>query len=105
TFGLKHRHPDTGQEIEEDPLKGIPQGPDLSAYLANISLFELDGLMRREIAQINAALSDQDTCGAAYARYVDDIVIVCADLSTASLLRRKIEAHLATLGLSLNRKN
>ncbi|GAA0386379.1 hypothetical protein GCM10009093_11550 [Brevundimonas terrae] len=105
TFGLKHRHPDTGQEVEEDPLKGIPQGPDLSAYLANISLFELDELMRREIAQINAALSDRDACGAAYARYVDDIVIVCADLSTASLLRRKIEAHLATLGLSLNRKN
>ena len=105
TFGLKHRHPETGQEVAGDPLKGIPQGPDLSAYLANISLFELDGLMRREVAQINAELPGPGACGAAYARYVDDIVLVCADLSTASLLRRKIEAHLATLGLSLNRKN
>lgn len=104
-FGMDFLDPKTGVVLRQDPLKGIPQGPDLSAYLANISLFELDAMMRREVAQINAAISSESACGAAYARYVDDIVLICADVETASQLRRKIEAHLSILGLSLNRKN
>lgn len=104
SFGLNYLDPKTGEPTQEDALKGIPQGPELSAYLANIALFDLDALMRREIDKINEALPD-DAYGAAYARYVDDIVLVCRDVETASQLRRKVEAHLAQLGLALNRKN
>lgn len=105
TFGLSHFDPKSGAEVLNDARKGIPQGPDLSAYLANISLFDLDAMMVREVSRINEGLPDSTTCSAAYARYVDDIVLVCRDIETASQLRRKIEAHLAKLGLTLNRKN
>ncbi len=105
SFGLSHFDPKSGEVVTDDPRKGIPQGPDLSAYLANVSLFDLDAMMVREVARINGGLPEGATCGAAYARYVDDIVLVCQDIETASQLRRKVEAHLATLGLTLNRKN
>lgn len=100
---------------------GLAQGPDLSAYLANISLFGLDEMMRSEIDLINHN-DDQsefegqpkrerqgdnaaETYSAAYARYVDDLIIVCPDAEVAARLRRKVESYLHLLGLSLNRKN
>jgi CHC2 zinc finger/Reverse transcriptase (RNA-dependent DNA polymerase) len=105
-FGLSHFDPVTGKLKTARSTKGIPQGPDLSAYLANISLFGLDQMMSREATRINEEISsDGSRCGFAYARYVDDIVLVCQDLETASQLRRKVEANLSAQGLSLNRKN
>lgn len=106
SFDLKHSDPLDG---ELKPVNGLPQGPDLSAYLANISLFSLDDMMAKEIALLDQA--DQPTegadgkCSAAYARYVDDIIIVCPTMEVAAQLRRKIEGHLQTKGLSLNHKN
>jgi hypothetical protein len=106
SFEQLHLHPETG---EIDRVKGLPQGPDLSAYLANISLFSLDDLMAAEIDRLDAAWRADDEqpglCSAAYARYVDDIIIVCPTTEIAAQLRRKIEAHLQIKGLSLNRKN
>ncbi|MEG8041730.1 CHC2 zinc finger domain-containing protein [Sphingomonas sp. LR59] len=130
-FHREHADPETGNLAR---LSGLPQGPDLSAYLANISLFDLDDMMRAEVQRIDAtyeeneAESDQDLgrqdfsdppanrddarrarrqggCSAAYARYVDDIIIICPSADVAGLLRRKIETHLQLRGLSLNRKN
>ncbi len=110
SFGYQFHHPATGKIETSNAKRGIPQGPDLSAYLANISLFDLDEMMEEELALINANLSEQDSDGretyaAGYARYVDDVVIICKDIETASHLRRKIEARVASKGLTLNRKN
>lgn len=111
SFGLSYLDPRTGETKINDPRHGIPQGPDLSAYLANISLFDLDDMMEAEIERLSSldALAAEDAasarCSVAYARYVDDIVLICRDLETAQQLRRKIESWLELRGLSLNRKN
>ena len=105
SFGLTHFDPIDGSPKVADARKGIPQGPDLSAYLANVALFDLDAMMVREIERLNSAVQFSGQYRASYARYVDDIILVCEDIETASQLRRKIEAKLAVLGLSLNRKN
>jgi DNA primase catalytic core len=110
-FGLSYLDPKTGEEKAFDQRRGIPQGPDLSAYLANISLFDLDDMIEAEIDRLNEinrdTVDDRTTpnCAAAYARYVDDIVLICRDLETAYQLRRKIESWLGLKGLSLNRKH
>ncbi len=91
-------------------------------------------MMRAEVKRIDAAYIDKDPeserkrgtpnphesqethgdvkqeqrrnqCSAAYARYVDDIILICPNADVAGLLRRKIETHLQLRGLSLNRKN
>jgi hypothetical protein len=111
SFGLDYFNPVSGKRTPLDPKRGIPQGPDLSAYLANIALFDLDEMMGAEVARLNAADGERverdgpERCSAAYARYVDDIVIVCRDSETAAQFRRKIESFIALKGLSLNRKN
>ena len=111
SFGLRYFNPVSGEEAIQEAKRGIPQGPDLSAYLANIALFDLDDMMGAEIARLNEAdteqgeTEDQDRCSAAYARYVDDVVIICRDFETAAQLRRKVESLIALKGLSLNRKN
>lgn len=127
-FHNHHADPETGRPAE---LSGLPQGPDLSAYLANISLFDLDDMMGAEVRHIDKlyAPDEEDTLSAAgegledsqavdgarnrrgelfsaaYARYVDDIIIICPSAEVAGLWRRKIETHLQQRGLSLNRKN
>jgi DNA primase catalytic core len=109
SFGLRYFNPISGEVNSLE--RGVPQGPDLSAYLANISLFDLDDMMSAEVARLDDAeagpdeAGDPERCSAAYARYVDDIVIICRDLETAAQLRRKIESLIALKGLSLNRKN
>jgi DNA primase catalytic core len=111
SFGLSYLDPKSGEEKVHDRRRGIPQGPDLSAYLANISLFDLDDMMDAEINRLNEVEGmtvDGQTspkCAAGYARYVDDVVLICRDLETAYQLRRKIESWLGLKGLSLNRKN
>jgi len=111
SFGLRYFNPISGEETPQDSKRGVPQGPDLSAYLANIALFDLDDMMGAEVARLNEAeevegkARDPDRCSAAYARYVDDIVIICSDFETAAQFRRKIESFIALKGLSLNRKN
>lgn len=111
SFGLSYLDPVTGEEKTHDQRRGIPQGPDLSAYLANISLFDLDDMMEAEIDRLNGIETEpgedqtRPKCAAAYARYVDDIVLICRDLETAYQLRRKIESWLGLKGLALNRKN
>ncbi|MFW7270067.1 CHC2 zinc finger domain-containing protein [Gluconacetobacter sp. Hr-1-5] len=111
SFGQKYFHPITGEVTASDTRRGIPQGPDLSAYLANISLFDLDEMMEAEISRLDtidaaeAAGGEARRCAAAYARYVDDVVIICRDIGTASQLRRKVESFIALKGLTLNRKN
>lgn len=112
SFGQSYFHPITGAVTRpSDARRGIPQGPDLSAYLANISLFDLDEMMEAEVDRLNDSgqpgpdAPQETKCAAAYARYVDDVVIICRDIGIATQLRRKVESLIALKGLTLNRKN
>jgi DNA primase catalytic core len=111
-FNLRVHDPKTGSIEPTRHNLGIPQGPDLSAYLANVSLFELDRVMREEVRLLDVEVANEWSGGAipvpaaaAYARYVDDIIVICRDMSTALRLRRRIEEQLRLCGLQLNRKN
>ncbi|MEM8993754.1 MAG: RNA-directed DNA polymerase, partial [Acidobacteriota bacterium] len=80
---------------------GLPQGPDLSAYLANTTLFGLDAAVSR----LARDLADGDGAPAAtYARYVDDIVIIASSASQLRRLREEIEVELAKASLELSPK-
>jgi len=88
--------------------KGLPQGPVLSSYLANIVLFDLDKALEARVRILDAEAAEEEgprTCGAAYARYVDDIVIAARSPDDLRGLRGEIEAKLEALGLELNEKS
>lgn len=95
SFGYEYYCPRDGSRMRSEWLCGVPQGPDLSAYLANVALFALDRRIS-DVAHHNAAV---------YGRYVDDIVIVAPDASSLRVLRGTIEDELAKLGLELNDKS
>lgn len=88
--------------------KGLPQGPALSSYLANIVLFELDAELEARVKDLdNDALAEDGrrACGGLYARYVDDIVIAARSPDDLRNLRSAIESKLEGLGLELNEKS
>ncbi len=105
SFDYSYLDPGSGEEISAGP-QGVPQGPDLSSYLANISLFRLD----ERLSHLVRAL-DQDSEGAGpgwsatYARYVDDIVLVASTASDLRRLREAVEIELGKIGLELNDKS
>lgn len=109
SFGFQYRNPENGEVLFAAPDVGIPQGPDLSAYIANVALFELDSIVAEEITLLDDRAKKlsggEDAVGATYARYVDDMVLVCGDGATARRLQRKIETYLSQKGLKLNRKS
>jgi len=70
------------------PTKGIPQGSNISLFLANVACFELD----REIEQI----------GVAFARYADDTLIVCEDYDKAHACAKLLLDHGKRCGTEIN---
>jgi len=99
-----------------DRASGLPQGPDLSAYLANVSLFPLDRALSKVVAELDFQASrDQGhrvndlnvsgVRGGVYARYVDDMVIVARTSHDLARLRTTVEQQLATIGMELSPKN
>src|SRR5207249_3396585 len=77
SFHFFYEDPDTGKLQTQS--RGVPQGPDLSAYLANISLFPLDRVLSQIVAELDKQFRekpDSPQCGGVYARYVDDMVII-----------------------------
>lgn len=88
--------------------KGLPQGPALSSYLANIVLFELDAELEARVKALDGDALAEDgrhACGGLYARYVDDIVIAARSPDDLRNLRSAIESKLESLGLELNEKS
>lgn len=88
--------------------KGLPQGPALSSYLANIVLFELDAELEARVKALDSDALAEDgrrACGGLYARYVDDIVIAARSPDDLRNLRSAIENKLEVLGLELNEKS
>jgi hypothetical protein len=103
-----------GTVLEDDP-GGLPQGPDLSAYLANISLFPLDRKLSELVATLDRQANEETgeaireghplaVRGAAYARYVDDIVIVARTGNDLARLRSAVEQQLSLMGMELSSK-
>jgi DNA primase catalytic core len=108
SFGYNYYDPKDGQKRNSDfPNHGIPQGPDLSAYLANIALFPLDNIMRKKIDKLDEDIQKNygnRKYGGVYARYVDDIIIIVPSESQLQELKNTVSDHLARLGLELNQK-
>ena len=110
TFGFRYFDPADGR-VRNAPNStiGIPQGPDLSAYLANVALFPLD----REVTQlietdrVSRTLdpSADSKAAAVYGRYVDDMVIVSTSETLLSQLESTIGEQLRKLGLAMNAKH
>lgn len=82
---------------------GIPQGPNLSSYAANIALFSLDQKVQKIVKEVNQGC-EEGKIRARYARYVDDMIIVAS--SPAVLLRIKgaVATRLYEMNLSLSPK-
>lgn len=113
SFFYQYYDPGDGKtKRSEHELQGIPQGPDLSAYLANIALFPLDYALRQAVERLDQELSDRDLnrdkggklIAAVYARYVDDMVLVTSTPETQAYLRSLVERSIAQHGLELNAK-
>ncbi|WJG24158.1 CHC2 zinc finger domain-containing protein [Vibrio furnissii] len=99
SFGYKKYDPKTGEVLTSDAFIGIPQGPDLSSYLANLVLFKVDS-KAREFIECNKE-PETERYTAWYARYVDDMVLIAEDTSTLSKLRMEIEDAVRKLELEL----
>lgn len=103
-FRTDYYDPQTGEiRRKEDDNQGIPQGPNLSAYVANVSLFSIDQKAAELIRQINAGCED-GKIRVRYARYVDDMIIIASSPENLLMLKRAIAAGLYDLGLSLSPK-
>lgn len=95
---------ETGQfYIREDYDCGIPQGPNLSAYVANIVLFELDKKILQIVQQINKRC-DSEHIAARYCRYVDDMIIITSESEDLLKIKNAIAAILYDMGLELSNK-
>lgn len=111
SFGYKYYGPDGN--LFDWPYKdrGIPQGPNLSAWLGNIVLFPVDKVMNDAVDKINKNYLQNNTVKdgkrfvvAIYARYVDDVVIVAPDYTIALELQQKFSNEIAKIDLTLSSK-
>ena len=98
SFGYTYIDPDTGlgKQHSDGSNVGIPQGPSLSAYIGSISLFKLDQAVQDSI--------ESSQSKAAYARYVDDMVLITRSKSELDKLRGIIQKELGLIGLELSPK-
>lgn len=102
SFHYQYLSPADGEPVWAAEVQGVPQGPDLSAYLANIALFPLD----RAIAELIHKLGSRSASGSTpvYARYVDDMIVVVEDRAHLKVIRDEIANQLSRLGLELSTK-
>jgi len=106
TFGYGERivglEPDYLAELRQQVTvdRGIPQGPDLSAWLGTIYLMQLDRKMSEAAYQLT-----QRGIPTRYARYVDDIILVSTSTEAVRDLTYQFERGLEDLRLELNDKN
>lgn len=99
SFGYEKYNPKTGKTETSDIFEGIPQGPDLSSYLANLVLFKVDHAARKFLEEHK----DPSTgyYPAWYARYVDDMVLLAEDTTLLAQLRVVVEDAVNKLELEL----
>jgi hypothetical protein len=104
--GYAYFHPVHGRRAFKGAnRKGLPQGPTLSAYLANVALFDLDQTMADEVAEMDRSVETGSGYGGLYARYVDDIILAAPSEAQLRALVARVEAQINALGLRLNEKS
>ena len=105
-FEERYYQPDTGVEEKKADINiGIPQGPNLSAYIANIALFPLDKKIQERVNQINGDQKENSNqIKVRYCRYVDDMVIVSSSPEYLLQLKDIIESTIYDLGFELSPK-
>ena len=102
SFGYDFYDPVDGAVLNSAANVGLPQGPDLSAYLATIALFPVDRQMRSLLDRIN---SDENSPHAVYVRYVDDIILVADSEQVLAQLRSELEDALRGTNLQAVNKH
>lgn len=108
SFGYRYFEPSSGTLTEiSNHSVGIPQGPDLSAFLANLALYPLDRAATDAIEadRISRETNQPAHEAAVYGRYVDDMVIVSTSQSLLSRIEAIIGQELRDRGLSMNAKH
>lgn len=110
SFAFQYYDPTNGNPCSSILIdKGIPQGPNLSAWMANILLFEMDRKVKAKCQEINCrerkgGFADEQEEVSWYARYVDDMVIAAPTKKDTETLRQLIQIELEKLGLFLSTK-
>lgn len=94
---------DGSLQKKEDPDCGIPQGPNLSAYIANAALFEVDRQVYQIVKYANSAC-EKGRIAARYCRYVDDMILIASDPSLLLSMKHTITSILYEMGLELSPK-
>lgn len=109
SFGYQYFDPANGTvRSGANPTVGIPQGPDLSAFLANLSLFPLDRAVTQTIENHRATQNpsaDDAPAPAVYGRYVDDMVVIATSQSLLNRIEIQIGEELRKRGLAMNSKH
>jgi DNA primase catalytic core len=102
SFGYDFYDPVDGRVLNSAANVGLPQGPDLSAYLATIALFPVDRQMRSLLDRLN---TDENSPHAVYVRYVDDIILVADSEQVLTQLRSELEDALRGTNLQAVNKH
>lgn len=96
-FGYPYLSPDNGRVKKEDPLRGIPQGPVVSAWLGSVALFPVDLVALEIMDKYNV----DGEVHLGYARYVDDIVLLASSPTLLEELRQVVDLKTRSLDLAL----
>ncbi|WP_346394996.1 CHC2 zinc finger domain-containing protein [Pseudomonas syringae] len=96
-FGYPYLRPDNGRVNLSDPLRGIPQGPVISAWLGSVALFPVDLAALELMKKYNV---DGET-HLGYARYVDDIILLASSAEMLEELREVVDLKTRNLDLAL----
>jgi hypothetical protein len=103
-FKVEYYDACTGELKEKtDSNQGIPQGPNLSAYAANVALFLVDQKVAKLLQEANAGCQE-GKIRARYARYVDDMIIIASSPEILMKIKSEIASQLYDLGLNLSPK-
>ena len=103
-FHYKYICPKTGEiKFSEYALLGIPQGPNLSSYVANIALFPLDKAVFKIVNELNKDCKG-NKIRIRYARYVDDMVIISDSSIALNKVKGVIIEELTKIDLELSTK-
>ena len=103
-FKEDYYDPETGKcEQKEQYDCGIPQGPDLSAYAANVALFSVDKKVWQIIERVNQDCKENEI-NARYARYVDDMIIIASSPKILMEIKSAIAELLYDISLNLSPK-
>lgn len=108
SFGYRYFDPADGSLREaRNPTVGIPQGPDLSAFLANLALYPLDRAVTAEIEadRVRRADGSGSVAAATYGRYVDDMVVITTSETLLTRIEAVIAEELRKRSLSMNAKH